>query len=173
MVILVDHNDNPIGQSVKLKAHQEGLLHRAFSVFIFDSKNRLLIQRRQSSKYHSAGLWSNTCCSHPAPGEDTIDGARRRLREEMGIACEISEIFVFHYEAPLEESGLVENEIDHVFIGFYNGPFSFDPLEIEDARWVNRDELLSEILKNPSNYTVWFRKIAERVWAYANKSKNN
>ena len=165
-VILVDRDDTPTGQSAKQKAHQEGLLHRAFSIFLFDSRNRLLIQRRHAGKYHSAGLWSNTCCSHPSPGEDTVSGARRRLMEEMGIECDISEIFIFHYEASLEDSGLVENEIDHVFIGFYDGPFSYDPVEIDDAQWVGRDELLSDMLRNPGNYTVWFRKIADRVWEY-------
>ncbi|HRZ27249.1 MAG TPA: isopentenyl-diphosphate Delta-isomerase [Spirochaetota bacterium] len=166
-LILVDYDNNPTGQSDKLRAHREGLLHRAFSVFLFDSQNRLLIQKRHSDKYHSAGLWSNTCCSHPYPGEDTAVAARRRLREEMGIECNISEIFVFHYEARLDGSGLIENEIDHVFVGLYNGPVLFDPVEIEDIRWVAKDELMNDMKNNSNHYTVWFRKIAKKVWKHA------
>jgi len=165
-VILVDEDDNPSGSCEKLRAHELGLLHRAFSIFIFNNKQELLLQKRHADKYHSAGLWSNTCCSHPRPGESTETASLRRLREETGIDCPVTEAFVFHYRARLEGSDLVENEIDHVFKGYYEGPVSYDNEEIEEVKWIGRDDLLRDLRENPGNYTIWFKIIIDKVLAY-------
>jgi isopentenyl-diphosphate delta-isomerase len=131
MVASVDENDNIIGEEEKIKAHQEGKLHRAFSIFVFNSKGQMLIQKRAKEKYHSGGLWTNTCCSHPRPGEPIEKAAHRKLKEEMGFDCEIKEIFSFIYKVKFD-NGLFENEYDHVFLGKFDGKPMPDSTEVED-----------------------------------------
>ena len=160
-VILVDERDRELGACAKLRAHEEGALHRAFSVFVFDRRGRLLIQKRAAAKYHSAGLWSNTACGHPRPGEATADAARRRLREEMGLDCELRAAFEFVYRAELE-GALVEHEYDHVFVGAHDGGDPApDPSEVEDWRWVGMDELRRELLEEPRRYSYWLKLAVE------------
>lgn len=160
-VIIVDKNDNQIGTEEKIVAHQKGLLHRCFSIFLFNSKGQLLIQKRARSKYHSGGLWTNTCCSHPEPDRDLKEEAKRRLKEEMGIECDLREIFSFIYKAKLGE--LTEYEFDHVFVGKFEGEPKPDPTEAEDWKWVNPEELKKDVKENPEKYTHWFKLILERV----------
>ncbi|OGC47493.1 isopentenyl-diphosphate delta-isomerase [candidate division WWE3 bacterium RIFCSPHIGHO2_01_FULL_35_17] len=155
-VILVDENDTPIGICEKLEAHKKKLLHRAFSVFIFNDKNELLLQRRAISKYHSGGLWTNTVCSHPAPGEDTISAAHRRLVEEMGFDTEVKEVFTFSYKHEFD-NGITENEFDHVIVGKYNNDPISNPEEVEEWKWATREEVLIDIKENPDKYTYWFK----------------
>ena len=156
-VILVDEQDNPIGVEEKLAAHKKGLLHRAFSVFVFNSKGELLIQKRAKAKYHSGGLWTNTCCSHQAPGEETVAAAHRRLKEEMGFDCDVREISSLLYKTSFD-NGLIEHEFDHILIGIYNGPIDHvNPDEAEDFKWITPDELLANMKKSPFSFTYWFR----------------
>jgi len=161
-VILVDSDDRELGTTEKLRAHEEGLLHRAFSVFIFNSDGRMLIQRRALSKYHSGGLHTNACCSHPRPGELTVDAAHRRLREEMGFDCDLDWSFSFLYEAKFE-NGLVESEYDHVFLGEYPGEVFPDKNEVADWRWIEPKELLRWLDEKPIEFTPWFKLSLERV----------
>ncbi|MBS7250291.1 MAG: isopentenyl-diphosphate Delta-isomerase [Candidatus Freyarchaeota archaeon] len=156
MVILVDQNDNEVGTGEKMKIHEEGRLHRAFSIFVFNSKGETLLQKRAKSKYHSGGLWSNTCCSHPRPGEDTEQAAHRRLKEEMGFDCDLKKIFAFVYKANLDHN-LTEYEFDHVFVGNYDGKVEINPMEAEDYKWVNMKTLKDNVEKHPEKYTVWFK----------------
>ena len=159
-VILVDEQDKPVGTAEKMEAHRLGLLHRAFSIFIFDSESKLLLHRRAASKYHSGGLWTNTCCSHAEDGGALIDTAKRRLIEEMGIAAEIEPFGVFRYKAECGE--LVENEIDHLFIGFSDAEPKPDPDEVDDWRRCSFEELKAEIGSHPERFTAWFRLIMEK-----------
>lgn len=161
-VILVDKEDNPIGLMEKMEAHQKGLLHRAFSVFVFNDKNELLLQQRALHKYHSGGLWTNTCCSHPRHQESVLDAGKRRLREEMGFTCELDQVFSFIYEAELDNE-LTEHELDHVLIGKYNENPEPNAAEVCDWKYVNLTELEADMLANPDNYTVWFQKVFDRV----------
>jgi isopentenyl-diphosphate Delta-isomerase len=156
-VILVDESDTPIGECEKLAAHLHGgQLHRAFSVFIFDTEGRLLLQRRALAKYHFGGLWTNTCCSHPRPGETTLAAAQRRLTEELGFTTELTERGSFLYRAEDSASGLTEHELDHVFVGrFSHGP-SPNPDEVMDWRWQAMDEVEAELLAHPKRFTPWF-----------------
>jgi len=142
-VILVDEKDNQVGLMPKLEAHQKGLLHRAFSVFIFNSDYELLLQKRASSKYHSGGLWTNTCCSHPRDGEDILDAANRRLHEEMGIKTNLRKVFDFIYKADLDNN-LTENEFDHVFYGVYNDDPVLNREEADDFMWIDMETLKNE-----------------------------
>lgn len=155
-VILVDTADRPVGQMEKMQAHREGRLHRAFSVFLFNDHDQVLLQRRALEKYHSGGLWSNTCCSHPRPGEDTQVAAERRLFEEMGITCRVFPAFSFIYEVALDQ-GLTEHEYDHVFTGQFSGTPEVNPEEVVD--WAYRDvaEVEADLLQNPARYSEWFR----------------
>lgn len=155
-IILVDENDREIGSGEKLKVHQEGKLHRCFSIFVFNSKGELMLQERARSKYHSGGLWTNTCCSHPRVGENINEAAHRRLAEEMGFDCGLKEIFSFIYKAKLDH-GLWEHEFDHVFIGRYDGEPKIDPEEAEGWKWIGFNELIKDIAENPENYTEWFK----------------
>ena len=159
-VILVDECDRELGSSEKLRAHLDGALHRAFSVFVFDDAGRLLMQKRAGGKYHSAGLWSNTACGHPRPGEGTAAAARRRLREEMNFECELREEFSFIYRAELE-GGLVEHEYDHVFAGTFAGHPTPDPSEVEDWEWVTVEELRRAVRDEPSRYSRWLKLVIE------------
>jgi len=163
-VTLVDANDVPIGTIPKHEAHQRGLRHRAISVIIGDQHARILLQQRAAGKYHSAGLWTNTCCSHPRPGERAIDAAIRRLAEEMGISCPLAFIFSMNYRAEVS-NGLVEDEIVHVFGGHFNGAPSPDPLEASDWCWKSTAEIARDVDERPENYTIWFRKFRRDFWS--------
>ncbi|MCD6477442.1 MAG: isopentenyl-diphosphate Delta-isomerase [Candidatus Aenigmarchaeota archaeon] len=162
-VILVDENDNPIGFEEKLKAHQNGgKLHRAFSILVFNSEGKLLIQRRASTKYHSPGLWANTCCSHPRPGEELIDAAHRRLKEECGFDTDLKEVFSFIYEAQFDNR-LTEKELDHVLIGYYDGGVHPNPDEVDEVKWVEVNKLKEDMRHNPKKYAPWFVIIMEKL----------
>ena len=157
-VILVDIHDNPIGEMEKLKAHVEAKLHRAFSVFIFNSKGELLLQQRALNKYHSPGLWTNTCCSHQRAGETNIEAGKRRLFEEMGFACELKEVFWFIYRADFD-NGLTEHELDHVMIGQYDLSPEINPEEVAAYKWMTLEDVKSDMERNPEKYTAWFKII--------------
>jgi len=157
-VILVDEYDNELGIMEKLAAHQQGLLHRAFSVCIVTKNNELLLQQRAFGKYHSEGLWTNTCCSHPNPGEGILDAAHRRLREEMGIECELRESFHFIYHATLE-NGLIEHELDHVIIGFSDETPHLNTNEAIAFKWMDLKKIQQDVIENPTQYTFWFKQI--------------
>ncbi|NOZ82014.1 MAG: isopentenyl-diphosphate Delta-isomerase [Candidatus Micrarchaeota archaeon] len=162
LVVLVDENDREIGTEEKLKAHREKKLHRAFSIFIFDSKGRLLLQKRADSKYHCGGLWTNTCCSHPRPGESVMEAARRRLREEMGFECDLEILFPFIYKADFE-NGLTEYEYDYVLIGRYEGKIDPNPEEADGWAWFTPEEVKKEMERSPEKFTPWFRIAFPRV----------
>lgn len=156
-IVLVDEFDNTIGSMEKLEVHQKGLLHRAFSVFVFNQNHELLIHKRNEKKYHSGGLWTNTCCGHPRPDENVEAAAFRRLEEEMGFSCILEKEFDFIYKASFE-NGLTEYEFDHVFTGIFNKNPIPNPDEVSDYKWVKWDELMSAIDANPEQYTFWFKK---------------
>lgn len=160
-LILVDIFDSPLGYAEKLAVHKEGLLHRAFSIFLMD-EDRMLIQQRSSEKYHCAGIWANACCSHPRRCEDLRSATSRRLREELGISCPVEEEFAFVYRAVLPE-GLIEFEFDHVFVGTYNGACNPNPAEIQALRWIQFDELSDLMRENPHLFGPWFLTAAPRV----------
>ena len=153
-VILVDAKDRELGVAPKLDVHRTGALHRAVSVFLFDSNRALLLQRRARTKYHSGGLWSNTCCGHPRPGETALDAARRRLREELGIACDLFPAACFQYFAQVGE-GLVENELDHVFFGYFDGAVTPVRDEVEEIRWTPMEDVIRDVARSPADYTPW------------------
>ncbi len=157
-VILVNSDDEVIGSMEKMEAHEKGLLHRAFSVFVFNSKNELLIQRRAFGKYHSEGLWTNTCCSHPSPGESILEAAKRRLMEEMGMECGMKSIFSFIYNVELE-NGLKEHELDHIVIGLSNVDPILNLEEASDFKWISLSEIKSDMDLLPQKYTSWFKII--------------
>lgn len=159
-VVLVNENDQVVGQMEKLKAHRLGILHRAISVFIFNDNNELLIQQRALDKYHSRGLWSNSCCSHPYPDEDVVTAGERRLIEEMGIYCSLDHMFHFTYSVELE-GGLIENELDHVLIGWSNAIPDLNTDEVCSYRWISLDELNRDIEEQPEHYTFWLKHILE------------
>lgn len=162
LVILVDNEDRQMGTMEKMEAHEKGLMHRAFSIFVFNDKKELLLQRRAMGKYHSPGLWTNTCCSHPRPEESLEDATQRRLVEELGFKCEMREISTFTYRAEFE-NGLIEHEFDHVFIGTYDGEMSLNGEEVSEVRWVDLKTLREDIKINSENYTAWFKIIMENV----------
>lgn len=170
VVILVDENDNEIGVMEKMQAHIEAKLHRAFSVFIFNSKGELMLQQRAFTKYHSPDLWTNTCCSHPRPGERTSDAAHRRMMEEMGFDCNFDEVFSFVYEAPFTNE-LTEHEYDHVFIGFSDVLPVLNKDEAATYRMAPLEDLSAEIASHPENFTVWFKIAFDRVKDYLNSLK--
>lgn len=168
-VILVDENDNPIGTMPKLEAHLEGKLHRAFSVFIFNSAGELLLQQRALDKYHSAGKWTNTCCSHPRPAELTDDAAKRRLKEEMGMECELKPVFSFSYRAEVE-NGLVENEYDHVYFGSTDTLPIPNPEEVADFKYMSMEALELSLKDHKEVYTEWLKICFEQVMAQYRKN---
>jgi isopentenyl-diphosphate Delta-isomerase len=161
-IILVNNKDEQIGTGEKTDVHRSGKLHRAFSVFIFNSQGELLLQKRAKQKYHSGGLWTNTCCGHPSPGEEMRKSATRRLKEEMGFVCDIRENSSFQYEAFLGD-GMIENEYDHVLFGEYDGDPFPDPKEAEDWKWADISQIKEDIVINPHKYTHWFKIIIERL----------
>ena len=155
-VILVDENDVQVGTMEKLEVHQKALLHRAFSIFIFNAKAEMLLHKRAANKYHSAGLWTNACCSHPAPGEETLEAAQNRLQEEMGICTNLKKIFDFTYKAVFD-NGLTENEFDHVFLGQYDGTVSPNKEEVSDYCFKSIADIKDSIQTHPQKYTEWFK----------------
>ena len=168
-VILVDKLDNETGKMEKQEAHIKGVLHRAFSVFVFNSKKELLLQKRAKAKYHSAGLWTNTCCSHPRPSELTMDAANRRLKEEMGMSCNLSKQFDFIYKAFLT-NGLYEHEYDHVYFGTSNTPPIINLSEVDSYEYKTLECINKEIKNNPETYTEWFKICFIQVVKFYNKN---
>lgn len=162
-VILVDKNDNPIGLMNKLEAHEKALLHRAFSVFILNDKNELMLQQRAHHKYHSPLLWTNTCCSHQRENESNIQAGTRRLREEMGFETELKEMFHFIYKAPFD-NGLTEHELDHVMIGYFNEEPIINKDEVESWKWMAIEDVKNDMIQNPDEYTIWFKIIFEEFY---------
>ena len=160
-VILVDTLDNEIGTMNKLEAHQKGVLHRAFSIFVFNDQNELMLQQRAKHKYHSGGLWTNTCCSHPRPEEILQEAVHRRLVEEMGFDCDLTYTFNFTYQAKLDNE-LTEYELDHVFIGHFNGRPSINEEEACDWRFMNLDDIERQMQHSPEKYTEWFKIILNK-----------
>jgi isopentenyl-diphosphate delta-isomerase len=157
-VVLVDSDNNELGLMEKQEAHQKALLHRAFSVFIFNKKGELMLQQRALNKYHSGGLWTNTCCSHPRSGETTLAAAHRRLKEEMGFDCELTERFSFIYKTPFD-NGLSEHELDFVFTGVFDGIPQLNTSEVASYRWISLETLIQELHEHPEHFTSWFRII--------------
>ncbi|MDO4225423.1 MAG: isopentenyl-diphosphate Delta-isomerase [Bergeyella zoohelcum] len=157
-VVLVTEKDEFLGLMDKQEAHEKGLLHRAFSVFLFNKKGEMLLQKRASTKYHSPNQWTNACCSHPRNGENYHQAALRRLQEELGISCDLEEKFHFIYKADVG-GGLWEHELDYVFVGEYEGDFQLNPNEVAEIRYINLQDLEQEILENPQNFTEWFKII--------------
>jgi len=169
-VILVDEADNVVGEMEKMEAHRKGVLHRAFSVFVLDSTNRLLLQRRALGKYHSPGLWTNTCCSHPRAGESVLQAAHRRLYEEMGFDCPLDSVFSFIYRAKFD-NGLTEHELDHVLIGFSDEIPQLNFEEVHEYKSMSLTEVAEDIRANPEEYTVWFRIAFDKVVEYLKAMK--
>jgi isopentenyl-diphosphate delta-isomerase len=164
-VILVNELDQQIGLMPKLEAHEKAILHRAFSVFVLNNKNEIMLQQRARQKYHSPLLWTNTCCSHQRDGETNIQAGNRRLYEEMGFDTELRELFHFIYKAPFD-NGLTEHELDHVMIGYFNGEPTINKNEVEDWKWMKIEEVKNDMLLNPSIYTVWFKIIFDEFYHF-------
>lgn len=169
-VILVNENDEPIGLMPKMEAHEKALLHRAFSVFILNSKNEIMLQQRAAHKYHSPLLWTNTTCSHQREGETNLQAGTRRLMEEMGIKAELKELFSFIYKAPFD-NGLTEHELDHVMIGYYNDEPNINREEAESWKWMSIDAVKEDMSINPDIYTVWFRIIFDEFYHFLEDHK--
>jgi isopentenyl-diphosphate delta-isomerase len=161
-VVLVDSEDNVLGTMGKMQAHREGVLHRAVSVFIVNGEGEMLLQQRAITKYHSPGLWTNACCTHPRLNETYADCAQRRLKEEMGITTELTPAFSFIYKGDVE-NGLTEHELDHVFVGRYDGPVIFDPAEVAGCTFAPLNDVRKRLRERPEEFTIWFRAIFERV----------
>ncbi len=168
-IILVNEKDNPIGIEEKLKVHKQGKLHRAFSIFVFNSNGDLLIQQRNKTKYHCGGLWANTTCSHPRTKESVIEASHRRLKEEMGFDCQLKKLFKFHYKASFD-NGLTENEIDTVLVGFYDGNPKINKQEVSDYKWISLKELEKDIIDNPNKYAIWFKIAIKRFLKLKNEN---
>jgi isopentenyl-diphosphate delta-isomerase len=162
ILILVDKHDNAVGTERKMPIHQQGLLHRAFSIFIFDSEGKLLLQQRATGKYHSAELWTNSCCGHPRQGEETLNAAQRRLQEEMGFSCPLIRVssLIYHAEVP---GDLIENEYDHIYLGLFNDEPQVNPSEAKDWKWIGLRQLYQEIAQHTDIYTVLFQKILNDI----------
>ena len=159
-VVLVSENDEVLGLMEKMQAHQNGILHRAFSVFLFNTNGEMLLQKRAAGKYHSPNQWTNACCSHPKSGETYLDGAKRRVFEELGIETNLEEKFHFIYKADVGQN-LWEHELDHVFTGNFEGEFHLNPEEVSEVRYISMDNLEKEMKNNPENFTEWFKIILE------------
>ena len=170
LVILVNENDEQIGLMPKMEAHEKAVLHRAFSVFIFNDKNELMLQQRALHKYHSPGLWTNTCCSHQREGESNIEAGVRRLQEEMGFVTDLKETTSFIYKAPFD-NGLTEHELDHIMVGYYKGEPKINPDEVADWKWMPLEDVKADIFTNPNHYTAWFKIIFEKFYEYINITK--
>lgn len=166
-VVLVDEKDNPIGLMPKMEAHERAVLHRAFSVFILNGKGELMLQQRANHKYHSPGLWTNTCCSHQRDGESNIDAGQRRLHEEMGFTTELTELTSFIYKASFE-NGLTEHEFDHIMLGRYEDNPVINPDEVAAWKWMPLAEVKKDVEANPKNYTVWFVIIFAKFYDHLN-----
>ncbi|HEU4791418.1 MAG TPA: isopentenyl-diphosphate Delta-isomerase [Flavobacterium sp.] len=164
-VILVNELDEQIGLMAKLEAHEKAILHRAFSVFVLNDKNEIMLQQRAHQKYHSPLLWTNTCCSHQRDGETNIQAGSRRLYEEMGFKTELKELFNFIYKAPFD-NGLTEHELDHVMIGYYNEEPMINTEEVEDWKWMKIEDIQKDMLLNPEIYTVWFKIIFDEFYHF-------
>lgn len=171
-VILVDKKDNELALMEKMEAHEKGLLHRAISVFIFNSKNEMLLQRRALNKYHSPGVWSNTACTHPRKNEFPIIAATRRLKEEMGMESSIKFAFKFIYKANLEFD-LIEHELDHVFVGICDELPKINESEVCDYKYISEKDLDLDIMRNSSKYSEWFKICYKKAYLYANKNMYN
>lgn len=169
-VILVNEQDQQIGLMPKMEAHEKALLHRAFSVFIFNPKNELLLQQRAFGKYHSPGLWTNTCCSHQREGETNIEAGKRRLQEEMGFVTELTETTSFIYKASFD-NGLTEHEFDHIMIGYYSGEPKINVEEVADWKWMTLEDVKADMVINPDSYTAWFKIIFEKLYNHINVKK--
>lgn len=157
-VVLVSETDDQLGLMGKLEAHEKGVLHRAFSVFIFNKSGELLLQQRALDKYHSPGLWTNTCCSHQRDGESSIQAGKRRLMEEMGFTCDLEEVFWFIYKADFD-NGLTEHELDHVMVGYYDAEPLVNKEEVASFKWMSLKDVKDDISRNPDRYTEWFKII--------------
>ncbi|MEW4925679.1 isopentenyl-diphosphate Delta-isomerase [Algibacter sp. 2305UL17-15] len=166
-VILVNEQDEQIGLMPKMEAHEKAVLHRAFSVFIFNDKNELMLQQRALSKYHSPGLWTNTCCSHQRDGESNIEAGKRRLQEEMGFVVDLKESISFIYKAPFD-NGLTEHEYDHVLLGAYNGVPIINKEEVADWKWMPLEAVKDDISSHPELYTAWFKVIFDKFYEHIN-----
>ena len=165
-IILVDEDDREIGFEEKIKAHEDGgKLHRAFSIFIFNSKGDMLLQLRSVKKYHFGGLWTNSCCSHPNKGETLEDAVHRKLMQEFGFDTELKEVFSFIYRATFD-NGLTEHEFDHVFVGTYNGEPKPNPEEIDDYKWISKEDLIKDVKENSDKYTPWFKIALPKILDY-------
>ena len=169
-VILVNQNDQQIGIMPKLEAHEKAILHRAFSVFILNDNNEIMLQQRAHHKYHSPLLWTNTCCSHQRVGETNIKAGARRLEEEMGFKTELKELFHFIYKAPFD-NGLTEHELDHVMIGYYNEKPDINTDEVESWKWMAIDAVQLDIQINPDIYTIWFKIIFDEFYHFLEEHK--
>lgn len=169
-VILVNENDEPIGSMEKIEAHEKALLHRAFSVFILNDKNEVMLQQRAASKYHSPLLWTNTCCSHQRAGETNIDAGKRRLQEEMGFQVDLKELFSFIYKAPFD-NGLTEHELDHVMIGYSNQEPNINREEVEAWKWMSLEAIKQDMKDHPESYTAWFKIIFEKFYHFIEAQK--
>jgi isopentenyl-diphosphate delta-isomerase len=170
LVILVNENNEQIGTMPKLEAHEKAVLHRAFSVFIFNDKNELMLQQRAALKYHSALLWTNTCCSHQLVGETNIQAGKRRLNEEMGFVVELEESISFIYKAPFD-NGLTEHEYDHVLIGKYNDIPKINQDEVANWKWMSLEVVKNDMLEQPELYTEWFKIIFDKFYEHINITK--
>jgi len=166
-VILVNENDEQIGLMPKMEAHKKAILHRAFSVFIFNKDNELMLQQRALNKYHSPGLWTNTCCSHQRDSETNIEAGKRRLQEEMGFVTELEESVSFIYKAPFD-NGLTEHEYDHILLGNYNGKPNINKEEVADWKWMPIEDVKVDIALHPERYTAWFKVIFDKFYEHIN-----
>lgn len=169
-VILVNEKDEPIGLMPKMEAHEKALLHRAFSVFIFNDKKDLMLQQRAAHKYHSPLLWTNTCCSHQREGESNLAAGKRRLQEEMGFVAELKETTSFIYKAPFD-NGLTEYEFDHIMVGYFNDEPNINPDEVADWKWMSLEAVKEDIAQQPGIYTEWFKIIFDKFYQHINVTK--
>ncbi|MEL4308068.1 isopentenyl-diphosphate Delta-isomerase [Joostella sp. CR20] len=171
-VILVDTNDQQIGLMEKIEAHEKALLHRAFSVFVFNDKGETLIQQRAEHKYHSPGLWTNTCCSHQREGESNIAAGKRRLMEEMGFTTDLEEVLSFIYHAPFD-NGLTEHEYDHILVGKFNGEPNINLDEVASSKWMSLKDIKKDLEENPALYTAWFKIIFDKFYTHIEAQSTN